>query len=102
LPSVCLSVCLCLSICLSVYLCLCLSSSNLKIASVVFYRSLEILSQQHESTEGRNAVEIETERDSDDVTEDPHDEQPSINMFRILIHYSLHSLAVFSLELLRD
>jgi len=66
---------------------------------VVFYRSLEILSQQHESTEGRNA---ETERDSDDVTEDPHDEQPSINMFRILIHYSLHSLAVFSLELLRD
>jgi len=45
-------------------------------------------------------VEVETEADSNDITECPHDDNPTTGMFGFLILYSLHLFAIFALFLL--
>ena len=37
---------------------------------------------------GGNAVEVKTEADSDDMTECPHDDQPTSGMFGFIFSYS--------------
>ena len=41
-------------------------------------------------------MEVETEADSNDITECPHDDKPSTGMFGFLILYSLHLFVMFA------
>ena len=42
-------------------------------------------------------MEVETEADSNDITECPHGDKPSTGMFGFLILYSLHLFVMFAL-----
>ena len=42
-------------------------------------------------------MEVETEADSNDITECPRDDKPTTGMFGFLILYSLHLFAIFAL-----